>query len=123
VVGRAAQQLAHPATRLGWPMKLPPFEYRVPHSVDEVLDLLTEFGDEAKVLAGGQSLIPLMAMRLARPAVLVDINHVPELAGISAGDELSIGAMTRHRSAERSQVVRERAPMVSAALQYVGHDA
>ena len=64
-------------------MKLPPFAYEAPTTVAEAVDLLAEHGDEASVLAGGQSLIPLLALRLARPAVLIDINGVGELSGVS----------------------------------------
>ncbi|MCW2538372.1 MAG: molybdopterin dehydrogenase FAD-binding protein [Frankiales bacterium] len=104
-------------------MKLPPFEYRTPETVEETVELLGEFGDEAKILAGGQSLIPLLAMRLSRPAVVIDINNVNELNTISNGSGLSIGALTRHRTAERSALVQSSAPMLVAALGYVGHDA
>jgi carbon-monoxide dehydrogenase medium subunit len=104
-------------------MKLPPFEYRTPETVEETVELLGEFGDEAKILAGGQSLIPLLAMRLSRPAVVIDINNVGELSNIANGAGLTIGALTRHRSAERSALVRSAAPMLAAALGYVGHDA
>ena len=67
-------------------MKPPPFEYRRPESLAEAVDLLALVGDEARPLAGGQSLLPLLAMRLARPAMLVDVQRVPELRGIEAGE-------------------------------------
>ncbi|HEX2821444.1 MAG TPA: FAD binding domain-containing protein [Streptosporangiaceae bacterium] len=67
-------------------MKLPPVEYEAPTTVAEAIDLLAEHLDEASVLAGGQSLIPLLALRLARPEVLIDINGLAELAGVSAAD-------------------------------------
>ena len=104
-------------------MKLPSFEYRAAGSVDEAVGLLAEWGDEAKVLAGGQSLIPLLSFRLARPTYLVDINTIPELAGIADGPTLELGATVRHRQAERSAVVKTRAPLIAAALGYVGHAA
>ena len=87
-------------------MKNPPFEYHAPRSVDEVLALLAEHGDEAKVLAGGQSLVPLLAMRLARPSQLVDINEVAGLSGIRAldGTGVAFGTLTRERDAERSRL-------------------
>jgi carbon-monoxide dehydrogenase medium subunit len=86
-----------------------------------VLDLLAQFGDEAKLLAGGQSLVPLMNFRLARPAHLIDLNGVAQLDYLHAiGGQLVIGAMTRQRSLERSPVAA-RWPLVSDALQYVGH--
>ena len=84
-------------------MKPPPFEYHAPQSVSEALALLGQYGDEAKVLAGGQSLMPLLNLRLARPAHLVDINALDEIGQIqTANGGLSIGAMARQRSAERS---------------------
>ena len=86
------------------PMKLPPVEYEAPTTVAEAIDLLAEHLDEASVLAGGQSLIPLLALRLARPAVLIDINGIDELSGVSAADGwVAIGAMTREYIAEESE--------------------
>jgi aerobic carbon-monoxide dehydrogenase medium subunit len=104
-------------------VKTPPFEYHAPRSVDEVLSLLAEHGDEAKVLAGGQSLIPLLAMRMARPSQLVDINEVASLAGIRPldGDGVAIGTLTREREAERSSLVAERIPVLAEALPHIGH--
>jgi carbon-monoxide dehydrogenase medium subunit len=104
-------------------MKLPTFEYETPTTIDEAVSLLAEHGDEAKVLAGGQSLIPLLAMRLSRPAVLIDINNVDGLSGISVNGEVTIGAMTRHRTVERSEAVHSAVPILAAALRHVGHDA
>jgi carbon-monoxide dehydrogenase medium subunit len=104
-------------------MKLPPFDYRTPQSIAETVELLAEYGDEAKILAGGQSLVPMLALRLARPAVLIDINKVAGLSGITANGGLTIGALTRHRAVERSQAVAAGAPMLAAAIRYVGHDA
>ena len=77
-------------------MKLPQFDYEAPTTVSEALELLAEHEDDASVLAGGQSLIPLLALRLAYPAVLIDINGVDELSGISAANgSVTIGATTR----------------------------
>ena len=104
-------------------MKLPPFEYHLAESVEEAVALLAQWGDEAKVLAGGQSLVPLLSFRLARPAHLVDVNTIAELAYISDGSGLEIGATVRHRDAERSEVVAAEAPIVAAALGFVGHAA
>ena len=104
-------------------MKLPPFDYRTPQSVQETIELLAEHGDDAKILAGGQSLLPMLALRLARPAVLIDINQVRELAGISVNGGLTIGALTRHRAVERSATVAAAAPLLAAAMRYIGHDA
>jgi len=103
-------------------MKPAPFEYYAPRSVDETLGLLGNFGDEAKLLAGGQSLVPLLALRLAQPTVLIDLNGVHELDYIhESADALSIGAMTRHRTLERSGPARSRCPMLPAALEWIGH--
>lgn len=103
-------------------MKPPPFDWYPPDTVDEALALMAEHGDDAKVLAGGQSLIPVLNFRLARPAVLVDLNRVTSLAGIAeANGGLRIGAMTRQRQAERSALVAERAPLLAAALPHVAH--
>jgi carbon-monoxide dehydrogenase medium subunit len=105
-------------------MKLPPVEYEAPKTADEAIDLLAEHGDEASVLAGGQSLIPLLALRLARPEVLIDINGVDELAGVSAADGwVVIGAMTREYVAEESGTVADAVPLLAAALPLIGHEA
>jgi len=105
-------------------MKLPPFDYEAPHTVSEAVELLAEHGDEASVLAGGQSLIPLLALRLARPAVLIDINGVEELSWVSAADGwLAMGAMTREYMAEESHSVAEAVPLLAAALPFIGHEA
>ncbi len=103
-------------------MKAAQFEYHAPTSTEEAASVLNEHGDEAKVLAGGQSLVPILALRLARFAHLVDLNHVPELAGISASaGGLRIGAMTRQSAAEHSSEVARTAPLLSRALPFVGH--
>jgi carbon-monoxide dehydrogenase medium subunit len=105
-------------------VKLPEVDYEAPTTVAEAVDLLAEHGDEASVLAGGQSLIPLLALRLARPAVLIDINGVDELAGVSATDgRVAIGAMTREYVAEESQTVADAVPLLAAALPLIGHEA
>ena len=105
-------------------MKLPPVEYEAPTTVAEAIDLLAEHLDEASVLAGGQSLIPLLALRLARPAVLIDINGIDELSGVSATDGwVAIGAMTREYVAEESETVAGTVPLLAAALPLIGHEA
>src|SRR5579859_5821695 len=105
-------------------MKLPPVEYAAPTTVAEAVDLLAEHLDEASVLAGGQSLIPLLALRLARPAVLIDINGIDELSGVSAaGSRVTIGAMTREYVAEQSGTVTDTVPLLAAALPLIGHEA
>jgi carbon-monoxide dehydrogenase medium subunit len=105
-------------------MKLPPVEYEAPTTVAEAIDLLAEHGDEASVLAGGQSLIPLLALRLARPEVLIDINGIDELSGVSAADgHVAIGATTREYVAEESGTVADTLPLLAAALPLIGHEA
>jgi len=105
-------------------MKLPPVEYEAPTTVAEAIDLLAEHLDEASLLAGGQSLIPLLALRLARPAVLIDINGIHELSGVSAADGwVAIGAMTREYVAEKSETVADTVPLLAAALPLIGHEA
>lgn len=100
-------------------MKPAPFEYVAPRSVDEALGLLD---GEATVLAGGQSLVPMMNFRLARPAKLVDVNRVEELAYLRVHDDvLRIGALTRHATLEHSQVVARGWPLLRQAVRHVGH--
>jgi CO/xanthine dehydrogenase FAD-binding subunit len=102
-------------------MKPPRFEYARPASVEEALGLLA--GDvDAKVIAGGQSLIPMLNFRLARPSVLVDVTRLPGFDVVEMRDGwLHIGAGVRQRAAETSDIVREHAPIVIEALRYVGH--
>lgn len=103
-------------------MKPAPFEYYRPETVDEALGLLAEHGSGAKLLAGGQSLVPTMNFRLAQPAVLIDLNALAELEHIEPdGDALRIGAMTRQRQVERSALVAERAPLLHEAVPFIGH--
>jgi len=98
------------------------FEYQDPRSVPEALALLGEHGDEAKVLAGGQSLMPMLSMRLAYPSVLVDINGLDELRGIREQDDSIIfGALTRQAEAEDSALVARACPLLSEALPWVAH--
>jgi carbon-monoxide dehydrogenase medium subunit len=105
-------------------MKLPEVEYEAPTTVAETIDLLAEYRDEASVLAGGQSLMPLLALRLARPAVLIDINGIDELSGVTATDGwVAIGAMTREYVAEESETVADAVPLLAAALPLIGHEA
>jgi carbon-monoxide dehydrogenase medium subunit len=105
-------------------MKLPHFDYEAPKTVSEAVELLAEHQDAASVLAGGQSLIPLLALRLAYPAVLIDINGIDEVSGVSAADGwVAIGAMTREYVAEESQTVAASVPLLAAALPLIGHEA
>jgi CO/xanthine dehydrogenase FAD-binding subunit len=104
-------------------MKPAPFQYYAPTTVDEALAHLAEHGWDAKVLAGGQSLIPMMNFRLAQPAVVVDLNSVSELSYIQPGRDrgLRIGAMTRQREVELEPLVAERAPMIHAAMPKIAY--
>ena len=103
-------------------MKPPAFEYHVADSLDQALSLLADYGDEAKPLAGGQSLIPLLNFRLARPAALIDLNHIDVLKGITRTDGvLRIGALTRQSTLERDANVRQFAPLVVETMPHVAH--
>lgn len=107
-------------------MKPPPFDYVAPTSVSDATQALRAHGEDAKVLAGGQSLIPLLSLRLARPTVLVDLNRIPELAGVTVDDAAgttTIGAMTRHRTLERNADIARTVPLLAAAAPYIGHIA
>ncbi len=99
-----------------------PFEYFAPSSLSEVISLLNQYKDEAKILAGGQSLIPLMKFRFASPKYLIDINKVPKLSGIeiSQDGQLSIGSMTSHHDVEKSKIVREVCPVLSETAGNIG---
>jgi CO/xanthine dehydrogenase FAD-binding subunit len=102
-------------------VKPPKFDYVAAGSVDEALSALADGGDEAKVLAGGQSLMPLLAFRFAQPTLLVDLNRVPELAYVrETGDGLAVGAMTRTHQLEVSSEVAARWPL-AAAPPFIGH--
>ena len=103
-------------------MKPPRFEYFAPGSVDEALALLAQHGEGAKVLAGGQSLVPLLNFRLVRPSHLIDLNEIPGLGYIREENGwLVIGGMTRQRALEQSALVRERCPLLADAMPQIGH--
>ncbi len=104
-------------------MKPPRFSYHDPTTVAETLDLLARHGDAARILAGGQSLMPMLNFRLARPGYVIDINRVADLAAVTPGSDggLSIGPLVRQRALERSEVIRERCPLIAQALPFVGH--
>lgn len=104
-------------------MKPAPFDYVAPRSLDEALEVLAERPDDAKVLAGGQSLIPLLNFRLAQPALLVDVNRLPGLDGVEVASdgELRLGALVRQGRLERDPRVAARAPLLAAALPHVAH--
>ena len=103
-------------------MKPPPFRYMRPDSLEEALTVLGEHGDEAKVLAGGCSLVPMLNMRLARPEVLVDVNRLEGLAEVHAANgTVTTGAMLRQSALERSPPLRGALPLVAACAPYIGH--
>jgi len=104
-------------------LKPAPFTYLRADSLDEAVGALADYGPEAKILAGGQSLAPLMNLRLATPEVLVDLNRVSELEGIAVDGNVEIGAITRQIAVERSAAVAAAAPLVVEALRHVGHPA
>jgi aerobic carbon-monoxide dehydrogenase medium subunit len=105
-------------------VKMPAFRYHRPTSVEEALGLLAEYGSDAKVLAGGQSLIPLLALRLSQPEHLVDIGRVAGLGSIEDGPGgFTIGAAVRHADVELSPVTVKAAPLVAAAMPHIGHRA
>jgi len=105
-------------------MKPAPFEYHRPASLAETFDLLDRYGDDGRLLAGGQSLVPALNLRLATPRAVIDINRIPDLDGIRVtGEGLVIGALVRQEALERSPLVREHAPLIAAAVPHVGHSA
>ena len=103
-------------------MKPPVFAFVAPRSLPEALALLARHGEEGKVLAGGQSLLPVLNFRLNQPAVLIDLNRVVELEHLTAGDgALRMGALTRQRQLERHPLVAERAPLLAEAVHHIAH--
>ena len=105
-------------------LKAPPFAYVKPSSLPEVFELLERHGGDAKILAGGQSLIPALNMRLSAPAVLIDVNGIRELCGITVeGGWLRIGALTRHDELAQSTEIARHAPLISQAMPHVAHAA
>jgi aerobic carbon-monoxide dehydrogenase medium subunit len=106
-------------------MKPSSFEYHAPRTVDECVALLVEYEeDEPKLLAGGQSLVPLMNLRMARPEVLVDLNRIADLAYVREdGDTLALGAMTRYADVETSPLVQQLCPLLARATREVGYTA
>jgi len=103
-------------------MKPPKFDYHAPRTVDDALAALARYQGDAKILAGGQSLVPLLNFRLSRPAALVDLNGIADLAGIhEVGGQIRFGAMTRQRAIEFSPVVARSLPLLTEATKLVGH--
>lgn len=105
-------------------MKPAAFEYLAPESLDEAASLLAQHGDDAKVIAGGQSLVPLLAFRLATPSVLIDLNGINDLSYLRLeGPSLVIGALARHRDVEQLEGLGSRCPLVVEGVSVIGHVA
>lgn len=105
-------------------MKAAAFAYARPQTLAEAFELLEQYGEDAKLLAGGQSLVPALNMRLSSPRLLIDLNALEQLAGIEYGDgTVTIGALTRHRAVERSRDVAQYLPLLHQAMPHVGHAA
>jgi len=103
-------------------VKPAPFAYHAPDTLEEALAVLAEVGHDGKVLAGGQSLVPLLSMRLASPAHVVDINKITELAYVRVGDgAVRVGALARHAAVERHPAARHEQPLLHRALEHVAH--
>jgi CO/xanthine dehydrogenase FAD-binding subunit len=104
-------------------MKPAPFRYVAARTIEQALALKAEYGDEARFLAGGQSLVPTMNFRLTQPAVLIDINPLTELAGVKSGaaGHLRIGALTRYRQLERDAEIERTLPLIHEALPHIAH--
>ncbi|MEQ9642462.1 MAG: xanthine dehydrogenase family protein subunit M [Alphaproteobacteria bacterium] len=102
-------------------MKAAAFDYIRADSVDAACRALADANGDGKVIAGGQTLVPLMAMRLTRPSLLVDINRIDALRGVSDGDVVTIGTCTRHEDARRDPLVRRHLPLLAKAIGFVGH--
>ena len=103
-------------------MKPPAFDYHAPSTLDEALNLATQLGQDAKFIAGGQSLVAMMNFRLVHPSHLIDLNGIAALAYLRVeGGELCIGAMTRHRTVELSPMVRESWPLISECMPFIAH--
>ena len=105
-------------------MKAPKFSYIRGESLDQVLMLLNEYGEDGRILAGGQSLMPTLNMRLSNPKILIDINHLSELNSISLNDDIvCIGALSRHSEVGRSPIVERHLPLIADAIPHVAHIA
>ena len=105
-------------------MKPAPFAYVRAQSLDEVFDLLDEHGDDARLLAGGQSLMATLNMRLSAPEILIDINHIDGLSGIEVADgKVRIGALSRHNEVAASPIIAEHAPLIAKAMPHIAHQA
>jgi aerobic carbon-monoxide dehydrogenase medium subunit len=106
-------------------VKPAPFTYHRPESREEVDSLLADYGDEAKILAGGQSLVPILNMRLAAPSRLIDINHLPDepADSVENNGDVVYGPLVRHSTVEGSELVKNRIPLLAETIHYVAHPA
>jgi carbon-monoxide dehydrogenase medium subunit len=105
-------------------MKPARFAYHRPAGLAELLDALARHGEEARILAGGQSLMPMLNMRLARPAVLLDVNRIAELGGVRLeADTIVLGALTRHRTLETDPLIAREVPLLARAAAHIAHPA
>lgn len=103
-------------------MKPPPFDYFAADCVEAAVQALTDAGGDGKLIAGGQSLMPMLNFRLLRPSILIDINRIPGLAYVrDEGDEIRIGSLTRHRTLETSDIIAKQFPVLHEAMSYVAH--
>lgn len=98
-----------------------PFDYLTPRTLAETTDMLAAHGEDAKILAGGQSLLPMMKLRLARPNLLIDISKIPELAGVrQEGDAITLGALTTHHQIESSELLGEKCALLPQTVRLIG---
>ena len=105
-------------------MKPAPFAYVRAQTLDQVFDLLDQHGDDARILAGGQSLMATLNMRLSEPELLIDINHIDGISGIELKcDKVRIGALTRHNEVAASPIIAEHAPLIAKAMPHIAHQA
>jgi carbon-monoxide dehydrogenase medium subunit len=103
-------------------MKPPPFDYFAADCIEAAIQALADAGDDGKIIAGGQSLMPMLNFRLLRPSILIDINRIPDLAYVrDDGDEIRIGPLTRHRVLETSDLIAKQFPVLHEAMGYVAH--
>src|SRR5215831_12155314 len=124
---RSGAMAAHPiesAPAAGGSVKAPRFSYVRPDSLQQVLELLAEHGDDARILAGGQSLMPVLNMRLSQPRLVIDINRIDALKGIALqGNLVRIGALARHVEVMNSEIVARHLPLIAEAMPHVAHVA
>ena len=103
-------------------MKPPPFDYFAADCIEAAIQALADAGGDGKIIAGGQSLMPMLNFRLLRPSILIDINRIPDLAYVrDDGDEIRIGPLTRHRVLETSELIAKQFPVLHEAMGYVAH--